>query len=451
MKLTFCGGARSVTGSNYLLESGGTRILIDCGLNQGGSYAEKKNWEPFAYEPKDITAVIVTHGHIDHTGRLPQLVRGGFVGTIYSTEPTRDFVEALLLDSEHLLREDAERHGKEPLYDTNDVEKTVSLWRGLSYHEEIAIGPFTVELYDAGHILGSAIVVVGAEGKRVAFSGDLGNMPTEFINSRESVPDANYLLTESVYGNRIHEDVANRKDIMEDLIEETVKANGTVVIPAFALERTQEMIFELNELVEHGRIPRVPVFIDSPLAIKLTAIYQKYADNSRYFSMMARAALKRGDAIFDFPGLRMTLTSEQSKEINDIKPPKVILAGSGMSQGGRILHHEVRYLPDPKSLILFVGYQGEGSLGRKILEGAKVVKILGQEIDVRCKVKQISGYSAHADQPQLLEWLRPARLAAKKVFVVQGEEESSLALAQKIRDELAMDAVVPEAGETVNL
>ncbi|MFH1193338.1 MAG: MBL fold metallo-hydrolase [Candidatus Jorgensenbacteria bacterium] len=451
MKLTFYGGARTVTGSNYLLESGGTRILIDCGLNQGGSYAEKKNWESFAYEPKGIAAVFATHGHIDHTGRLPQLVRHGFAGTIYSTEPTRDFAEMLLLDSEHLLREDAERHKKEPLYNTEDVARAVSAWRGVSYHEKITVGPFTVEFYDAGHILGSAIVVVEAEGKRVAFSGDLGNMPAEFINPRESVPDADYILIESVYGNRVHEDAANRKDIMEDLIEETVKANGTVVIPAFALERTQEMIFELNELVEHGRIPRVPVFIDSPLAIKLTSIYQKYADNPHYFSAVARAALKRGDAIFDFPGLRMTLTPEQSKEINDIKPPKVILAGSGMSQGGRILHHEVRYLPDPKSLILFVGYQGDGSLGRKILEGAGTVKILGQEIDVRCRVKQISGYSAHADQPQLLEWLRPARLSAKKVFVVQGEETEELPLAQKIRDELAMDAVMPEAGETVEL
>jgi len=230
-----------------------------------------------------------------------------------------------------------------------------------------------------------------------------------------------------------------------------VKAGGVVLIPAFALERTQGLLYELNELVEHGRIPRVPIFVDSPLAIKLTAVYQKYASDPRYFGPAAIASLKRGDALFNFPGLRMSLTKEQSKEINSVPPPKVIIAGSGMSQGGRILHHEVRYLPDPKSSILFIGYQAEGSLGRKILEGAKTVKLLGEEVAVRAKVKQISGYSAHADQPQLLEWLRLMRLSAKKVFVVQGEEIEALPLAQKIRDELAMDAVVPTEGEVVNL
>ncbi|PIP30036.1 hypothetical protein COX26_00810, partial [Candidatus Jorgensenbacteria bacterium CG23_combo_of_CG06-09_8_20_14_all_54_14] len=300
-------------------------------------------------------------------------------------------------------------------------------------------------------ILGSAILAVEAEGKRVVFSGDLGNMPPSFINPRESIPGADYVLVESVYGARVHEDLADRRDALEDLIEETVKAGGVVLIPAFALERTQGLLYELNELVEHGRIPRVPIFVDSPLAIKLTAVYQKYASDPRYFGPAAIASLKRGDALFNFPGLRMSLTKEQSKEINSVPPPKVIIAGSGMSQGGRILHHEVRYLPDPKSSILFIGYQAEGSLGRKILEGAKTVKLLGEEVAVRAKVKQISGYSAHADQPQLLEWLRPMRLSAKKVFVVQGEEIEALPLAQKIRDELAMDAVVPTEGEVVNL
>ncbi|MFH1161675.1 MAG: MBL fold metallo-hydrolase [Candidatus Jorgensenbacteria bacterium] len=451
MILTFHGGARTVTGSNYLLESGGTRILIDCGLNQGGRYAEKKNWEPFAYDPKSIAAVFVTHAHIDHTGRLPKLVREGFTGSIYSTAPTMDFAELLLLDSEHLLREDAEHHGKEPLYDIADVNRTVSLWRGVHYHEKVTTGPFTVEFYDAGHILGSAILAVEAEGKRVVFSGDLGNMPPSFINPRESVPGADYVLVESVYGARVHEDIAGRRDALEDLVEETVKSGGVALIPAFALERTQGLLYELNELVEHGRIPRVPIFVDSPLAIKLTVVYQKYSADPNYFSPVAIASLKRGDALFNFPGLRMSLTKEQSKEINGVPPPKVIVAGSGMSQGGRILHHEVRYLPDPKSAILFIGYQAEGSLGRKILEGADMVKILGQEVDVRCKVKQISGYSAHADQPQLLEWLQPMRLSAKRVFVVQGEETEELLLAQKIRDELAMEAVVPEAGEMVTL
>jgi len=451
MELTFHGGARMVTGSNYLLESGGEQILIDCGLNQGSRFCEAKNFEPFPYDPKKIKALFVTHAHIDHTGRIPQLVRQGFTGPIYSTEPTKDFAELLLLDSEHILREDAEVHHREPLYGAEDVNRAGAQWRGVSYHKKATVGPFSIEFYDAGHILGSAILAVEAEGKRVVFSGDLGNMPPSFINPRESIPGADYVLVESVYGARVHEDLADRRDALEDLIEETVKAGGVVLIPAFALERTQGLLYELNELVEHGRIPRVPIFVDSPLAIKLTAVYQKYASDPRYFGPAAIASLKRGDALFNFPGLRMSLTKEQSKEINGVPPPKVIIAGSGMSQGGRILHHEVRYLPDPKSSILFIGYQAEGSLGRKILEGAKTVKLLGEEVAVRAKVKQISGYSAHADQPQLLEWLRPMRLSAKKVFVVQGEEIEALPLAQKIRDELAMDAVVPTEGEVVNL
>ena len=360
MKLTFFGGAGAVTGSNYMLESGGTKILIDCGLRQEGHFAERQNFEPFAYSPSEVQAVFVTHAHVDHTGLLPKLVKDGFHGTIYSTPPTRDFAEFLLLDSEHLLAREAEREHKEPIYTVDDVKEVTGHWKTIHYHEEVQIGPFRVKLFDAGHILGSAIVVIEAEGKRIVFSGDLGNSPAPIIKETETIDHADYCLVESTYGDRIHEDVDKRREFLEDAIEDTVKSGGALVIPAFAMERTQELLYHLNELVEGGRIPKVSIYIDSPLAIKITEVYKKYEN---YFNKETQATVKSGDDILNFPGLHLTLTTEQSKEINSAPFPKVIIAGSGMSQGGRILHHEMRYLPDPKSMILFVGYQSVGSLG----------------------------------------------------------------------------------------
>ena len=440
-----------VTGANYLLETSdkkhATRILIDCGLHQGSAYCESHNFETFPYKPEEVSAVFVTHAHIDHIGRLPQLYRAGFRGQIFSTPPTKDSGEILLLDSEHILREEARKKKKPPIYEIPDVVKTVGLWQKRSYHEKIRVGEIEAEFYDAGHILGSASVMIYAEGKKIIFSGDLGNAPAPLIKPAGVISGADYALIESVYGGRVHEEKKARKDELEDLIEEAVKAGGALMIPSFALERTQELLMELNELVEGGRIPRVPVFIDSPLAIRLTAVYQKYSRDPAYFNEEAIKTIESGDAIFNFPGLKMTLTSAESKEINNIPPPKIIVAGAGMSNGGRILHHERRYLSDPKSAILFLGFQARGSLGREILEGAGSVRIFGEEVPVRCRIKAIGGYSAHADQPQLLKWLGPMRGSLKKVFIVQGEEEQSLPLAQKIKDELAIEAVIPAMGE----
>lgn len=447
MKLTFHGGAGQVTGANFLVSAGEARILVDCGLVQGGRFCEPHNCEPFPYEPASIAAVFVTHAHIDHTGRLPQLVKNGFKGTVYSTPPTRDFSELLLYDSEHVIRSELKREGLPPLYASEDVSALMERWEGVEYHQAVTVGPFTVTLYDAGHILGSSSIMVETEGKKIIFSGDLGNPPTPIIKPTEYVSGADYCVVESTYGNRVHEDFEQRKDLLEDAIEETVKAGGVLMIPAFAMERTQELLFELNGLVEQRRIPKVPIFIDSPLAIKLTAVYQKYQN---YFNQEAWNLIKSGDALFNFPGLRMTLTTEQSKEINDVPSPKVIIAGSGMSQGGRILHHERRYLSDPTSAILFIGYQAAGSLGRRIFDGAPTVTIFGEEVPVRCRRLAIGSYSAHADQPKLLAWVRHMR-GLLRAFVVQGEEEASAALAQKIRDELASDALVPKAGETYNI
>jgi metallo-beta-lactamase family protein len=451
-KLTFYGGTKTVTGANYLLESGGSRILIDCGLWQGSNFCEKGNFEPFPYDPKDIKAVFVTHAHIDHTGRLPKLYKQGFKGKIFSTLPTRDFAEHLLLDSEHLLHQEAKNRNLAPIFDIEDVNKTLLTWQGVPYHQKIKLAGFEIEFFDAGHILGSSFIVVTApRGRQIVFSGDLGNSPAPLIKSTETIPQADYALMESTYGARIHEELPQRKEILEDLIENTVKAGGVLMIPAFALERTQELLFELNDLVENGRIPKVPVFVDSPLAIKLTAVYKKYSSDEKYFNKQAIGQIRRGDAIFDFPGLRLTLTTQASKEINEVAPPKVIIAGAGMSQGGRILHHERRYLPDPKSTILFVGYQAKGSLGRQILDGAKEVKIFNERVPVKCRVKAIGGYSAHADQPRLLKWLYPARLTLKKLFLVQGEEDQMEPLAQKIKDELALEAEIPNYGSSVRL
>ncbi|MEK9183561.1 MAG: MBL fold metallo-hydrolase [Patescibacteria group bacterium] len=440
MKITFYGAVKSVTGANYLLEDGDTKILIDCGLHQGSSYCEAHNWEPFLYDPKEIKAVFVTHSHIDHIGRLPQLVKSGFGGKIFSTPPTRDASGLLLLDSEHILSQEADKKNKPLLYTSNDISLTMQLWEGVEYHQSIKIDNLSVRLYNAGHILGSSFILVDNGRTKIVFSGDLGNSPAPLLGSKEELPEADYCVMESTYGGRIHEDLEKRKEIIEDLIEDVVRSNGVLMIPAFAMERTQEMIFEIDQLVEQKRIPRIPVFIDSPLAIKLTEVYEK---NRRY--------LIDGSMHFNFPGLKTTLTTEESKSINDVLPPKVIIAGSGMSNGGRILHHERRYLSDPNSTLLVVGYQAMGSLGRKLLDGEKKVKIFGEEINVNCKVKAISGYSAHADKPQLLNWIKPQRQNLKNIFLVQGEEKEGNVLAQALKDELAINAMLPDLNVSYEL
>lgn len=457
MKLTFCGGAKTVTGANYLLNN----ILIDCGLFQGSNYYERLNFEPFPYSPKEIEAVLITHAHIDHIGRLPKLCKDGFRGKIFSTKPTKEFAEYLLIDSMDILNKEADKKNLPPIYNIDDIQGAMSLWEGVEYHQKIKVSGLEAEFFDAGHVLGSAFIKVSGKGKSIVFSGDLGNVAAPLVKDTENLPEADYVLIESTYGNRIHEDAKQRKDILEDTIEEVFKAGGTLMIPSFALERTQDLLYELNNLIENKKIPRMPIFIDSPLAIRLTEVYKKYSQNPEYLDDEALKLAKSGDLVFDFPGLKFTLTTQQSKEINNVVGPKVIIAGAGMSQGGRILHHEFRYLSDPKSAILFIGYQAIGSLGRKIMDGARAVKkglssdfsvkIFGEEIPVRCRVKAIGGYSAHADQLKLLEWLKPARAKIKKVFIVQGEGDQMVPLAQKIRDEFAIEAVIPSTNDEVML
>lgn len=456
MKLTFYGGAQSVTGANYLLEfadeksSGGVRkVLIDCGLAQGSHFVEEHNYQPFKYSPADINEVLVTHAHIDHTGRLPKLFKDGFRGVVYSTPPTRDFAELLLLDSEHILQQEAERARHEQLYREDDVIGLMGYWRGVSYHQKIPLGEkASATFYSAGHILGSASISIEAEGKKIIFSGDLGNQPAPFIGPAECPTDADYCVMESAYGNRIHEDLSERRSKLEKVIVETMKAGGALMIPAFALERTQILLLELKDMLAKHSIPNVPIFIDSPLAIKLTAVYNLYRT---YFKPELQHRFSDIQDMFKFPGLHMTATTEDSKAINSVANPKIVIAGSGMSHAGRILHHERRYLPDPKSTLLIFGYQAEGSLGRLLLNGAPAVRIMGEEVTVRAKIKALGAYSAHADQRQLLDWIKPLKNSVKKVFLVQGEGDAAGVLASKIEGEFGISSEVPTEGESVVL
>lgn len=452
MKLSFFGGARTVTGANYLIENGKSKILVDCGLFQGCRFCDRRNYNKFAYDARKIDAVLLTHAHIDHSGRLPKLVKDGFRGEIFATKPTIDLVELMLRDSADVMRHEARdvRGIKSKiLFDEDDVARTMKLFRGVEYNEKIDVGGgFSANFKDAGHILGSAIIEIYHNGKKIVFSGDLGNSPAPILRPTEFIYDADWVVMESTYGDRVHEDKEQRKQELEDVIEETVAKGGTFMIPSFALERTQELLYELNELVENHRIPSVPVFIDSPLAIKATEVYRKY---KKYFNQKAQDLIASGDRLFQFPRLTFTRAVEESRAINDVPPPKIIIAGSGMSNGGRILHHERRYLSDPKSTILFIGYQAAGTLGRRIFDKEKEVNIFKERIPVRCRVKAIGAYSSHADQEMLIGWVKHIKKPIKKIFVVQGEDGPSLALVQKIKDTLGIDACAPSLGDSIEL
>jgi len=453
MKLTFCGGAGTVSGSCYLIETKKTKFLVDCGMFQGEGFTEK-NREPFLFDPKEVKYVFLTHAHLDHTGLVPKLVKEGFKGEIISTPPTKDFYPIMLFDAQNVFSQ-AMEDSDSLLYSKKDIEKSLSLFREVEYGQKISLDEeISFILRDAGHILGSSIIEMwikdGGEEKKIVFSGDLGNSPVPLLRPVEVVDGADYVLIESTYGDSIHEDSKKRKYFLEDIIEETVSRGGVLMIPSFALERTQELLYELNDLFMHGRIPKVPVFIDSPMAIEMIDIYKKH---SKYFNRETMYLIKSGDDIFHFPNLTLCETKEQSKEINDVPAPKIIIAGSGMSQGGRILFHEMRYLPDPNSTLLLVCYQVKGTTGRKLQEGAEEVEIMNEKVNVFAQIKVIKGYSAHADQEGLVRWLKRIKRERpiKKVFAVQGEKEPADALVLKIRDTLAIDASVPNIGDKVEL
>jgi metallo-beta-lactamase family protein len=473
MRLYFYGGAKTVTGANYILEiedpstslppearlakGGRTRIMVDCGLFQGTPEIEKRNYEPFPYNPKEVDFVLITHAHLDHIGRLPKLIKEGFKGKIFATGPTIDFTRLMLEDSGKVLEEKAAKAGIIPIFADYEVEETMSRFTRVEYGEPFKLtDDIKVCFRDAGHVLGSAMIEIEISDKRlevggkkkIVFTGDLGNDPVPFLKPPAKIKEADYLIIESAYGDRRHESLKHCSKAVENLAEEIAAQKGVLMIPSFALERTQQLLYLFNHMVEQHKIPRMPIFLDSPLAQRITEVYKRYP---QYYDEEALSVINSGDDVFKFPGLDFTYTTKQSKQIDKVPGPKIIIAGSGMSQGGRIMHHEAHYLSDPNNILLIVAFQAEGTIGRQILEGAKHVEILDQKIPVRAKVEHINGYSGHADAKQLFDFVKPLKHSLKKVFIVQGEEKPASALAQKIRDHLGIPVEVPEVGYVAEL
>ena len=448
LKVTFCSGAGTVTGANFLLEGEEKKFLIDCGLIQGEKFIDDLNWSEFPYKASEIDILFITHGHIDHIGRIPRLISEGFKGRIISTVPTKEITEIMLADTNHLLSRDKE-NGLDKIYTEENTKKAMSLWETLEYDKKLKFDDnFEFSFKDAGHILGSGMLEIFYNGKKIVFTGDLGNSPSPLLPNTEIIKDADYMFMESVYGDRNHEHREERKKKLEKVIEDNYSRGGTLMIPTFSLERTQELLYEIDSLVENNHIPRMPIFLDSPLAIRLTKVYLKY---EKYFNKKARDIIATGNNLFDFPGLKMTMETEESKAILKVPDPKIIIAGSGMSNGGRIIHHEKNYLPNKNNTILLTGYQTFGTMGRLIHDGAKKVTIFNEEVPVRAHVSIINGYSGHKDSDHLVEFVQNTADTIKGVYVVMGEPKSSMHLAQRLRDNLGIKAYVPDTGDQVTL
>ncbi|MEN9390571.1 MAG: hypothetical protein RLZZ283_671 [Candidatus Parcubacteria bacterium] len=427
------------------------RFLVDCGLSQGGgtagSLCESPNAEPFIYDPATVDALFFTHAHADHIGLYPKLVLAGFKGKAYATHPTADLMPVMLEDSVQLIAKDAERCHQKPLYALDDIAPAMARVTAVSYHQKIDIAEgITATMYNAGHIVGSALIVFDIHGTKLLFTGDLGRTPAILVPDREVPEHIDYLVTESVYGNRAHGDKAVSDAMLAEAVRRTVKNNGVLLIPAFSLERTQIILSSLETMMKAGTIPDVAVYMDSPLADKVTRIYR---DNPEYLRDDIKGALAKGDDPFSFRSLKVTVNKEASSAIDHAPTPKVIIAGAGMSHGGRIRHHEERYLGNPSTTVLLVGYQVAGSLGRRIRDGARVVDINHKKVRVRAHVEVVDGYSAHADRDDLLQFAEAIK--PKKAFVVLGETEASTFLAQRISGFLGIPAHIPREGEVVEL
>ncbi|MBI2109119.1 MAG: MBL fold metallo-hydrolase [Parcubacteria group bacterium] len=448
-KITFYGGAGEVTGSNFLIETGEQNILVDCGFFQGCDTCEVRTRDSFEYDPSTIPYLFVTHPHLDHVGRIPKLVKDGFRGVIYSTPPTRDLAILTLKDSVHILREEAKQNKKPALFSEEDIEKMIPLWKIVPYHETISLeGGVSVLFKDAGHVLGSSMVEFSRGDKKLVFTGDLGNSPAPLLKDTESIEGTNFLVMESVYGDRNHESRNERREMLEDVIEEVAAKKGTLLIPAFSIERTQELLFEIERMMETRQVPPMPVFVDSPLAIQVTEIYKKYEE---YFNKEVKYIINSGNDLFSFKQLHLMRSTEESKKIFEAQNPKIIIAGSGMSMGGRIIYHEKHYLGDPNTMFLIIGYQAPGSLGRRILEGNREVTISGEKISVRARVLEIRGYSSHKDLDNLIHFVEKGIDTLQNIFVVMGEMKSATFLTQRLRDYLGVNAVAPRAGESVDI
>jgi len=445
MKISFHGGAQEVTGACHLLETSQTKILVDCGMFQGKDCCPEANFGKFEFIPEEIDKVFITHAHIDHIGRLPRLIQEGFKGKIHSTPATKDLARPLLEDALMLARrgitpEKEPSTDAENLYTEKDLETLFSLWEAIEYGQEMDFKNMKVKFLNSGHILGSSLVEIWAGGKHLLFTGDLGNIPSVLLPSPEKVKDIDFLIIESAYGERIHKEVEQRVFKLERAVEDVAARGGSLLIPAFATERTQDLLHLLNEMMLFKRIPDMPVFVDSPLAIKITEVFENYPS---YYKEEIKDLFRKHPNLFKFKKLRFTESVAESKSINGVPPPKIIIAGSGMMTGGRILHHARKYLADPNSILLIVGYQSRHSLGRRLLEGENIVKIFGEEIMVRAETRLAEGFSAHADSEQLFSFVRESRDTLKRVFVVQGEKEEAEFFAQMVKDRLGIQADAP--------
>jgi metallo-beta-lactamase family protein len=420
--------------------------MIDCGLYQGARYADERNHAPFQVDPSTIDVLLVTHAHIDHIGRIPKFVKEGFQGRIISTKPTKRLADIMLHDTVNILAHEAIVDGVEPIYEERDVYEAMRLWETAEYYESFPLGDhFSCAMHDAGHMLGSAMMRLKLGQDEMVFTGDLGNSPTPLIRDTDSIEGIKYLLMEAVYGDRNHENREQRKENLQKAIIESVGRNGTLLIPAFSIERTQELLFELNELVEHHKLPNVKIFIDSPLAIKATQVYR---DSNKYFNREVQHIIKSGDDVFRFPNLFFTETRAESMGIWDYNGPKVIMAGSGMLNGGRIMHHFRHFATDPKTAILLSGYQAVGTVGRRLIDGERSIHMGDSEVRVKASLSVLNGYSGHKDLDHLLEFVQTGAETLKKVYVAIGEPHSTMFLAQRIRDYIGLNAVVPEFNST---
>jgi len=465
MKIRFLGATRQVTGSSYFLDGGGVKILVDCGLFQERDYSHR-NWEAFPVPPDQIQYLLLTHVHLDHSGLIPKLVKEGFAGDILLTPASKELFPIVILDSARIQEEDAvfkkKRHDEEgrkgpypeiPLYTVQDAERCFPLLKDVPYEKFIPLNDqIKVCFHDAGHILGSAMIEIIVEdengSRNIVFSGDIGQWDKPVINNPTVFNRADYVVMESTYGDRNHDNPQDIDDKLSKVVNDTVTAGGNLLIPTFAIERAQELLYRFNRLAHAGRIPYIVTFLDSPMAVEITKVFE---NSKKYLNKEALELFKDGQSPLDFPGLKLVESVEASKAINLIKGSIIILAGSGMITGGRIKHHLVREIARPESRLLFVGYQAVGTLGRQILDGASPVRIMGQSYPVRMKIEEIDGFSAHAGMDDLHRWLNNFKSPPKHVFLTHGEEKPILSLEDYIHSKGGWEVSAPAYLEEYNL
>ncbi len=462
MELEFIGAARTVTGSCHLVDTGSTRFIVDCGMFQGPPEIEELNRAPFPFDPSSLDFVLLTHAHIDHSGLVPRLFKEGFTGKVYASPATVDLCRIMLLDSAHVQeleagwqQRKARRAGEvpfEPLYTVDEAAKCLSSFEGMPFGQSLKLAPdVSVRLRRAGHILGSAIIEVqlGAsrDGRRIVFSGDLGSANQPVVKDPEFIADADYLVIESTYGNRVHEDRMTCTELLKRVIVRTIERRGNVIIPAFAVARTQDVVFDIAELLHRGEIPPVEVFVDSPMAVSATEVFDRYRDE---YDVEATALIEAGRDPFDFPGLHYVRTVEESRALNDSRGV-IIISSSGMCEAGRIKHHLKHNLWRPECAVLFVGFQARGTLGRRLKDGAARVRVLNEEVAVKASIESIDGYSAHADRDALLYWVKSLRNKPLRTFVVHGEPDSAGEFAATLATTIDIWAGMPRRGDAVDL